>query len=358
MQRQIRFPNREYLFRRPRHQRRRPSWQYGNDLNLRQPEFIFANISIIIFLTYITSKYIVTFKLLTGFLRDFIITLWIIKNMIATDRTVSALLRCISLTALSFFDAVLLYLWLLPEIRLIYREGLSPDVYHHFLSSSFYERALETLWNAIELFAETFSLFWMMVSGTYKLLSVPFTETAKKANSKILNYATSIGSWFLRNICHFVILLVAHFPGGIIGIGILLLVTIVAKMFAQQFYKQSKEYTTCLQDIQQLQRQLEATEMQFKEQSHKLKQQIECFQKLEENIEKLKQECVNLKSSNLNFLEEKDEKLCAICQDQVKTILLLPCQHMCLCKKCLNKKKWEQCPICRQDVESSMEANI
>lgn len=285
-------------------------------------------------------------------------TLRTIINMIATDRTVSALLRCISLTALSFFDAVLLYLWLLPEIRLIYREGLSPDVYHHFLSSSFYERALETLWNAIELSAEAFSLFWMMVSGTYKLLSVHFIEAAKQAISNILNYATSIGSCFLGNICHFVILLVAHFPGGIMGIGILLLVTIVVKMFVQQFYKQSKEHTICLQDIQQLQKQLEATEMQFKEQSHKLKQRTEYFQELEENIEKLQQVCDNLKLSNLNFQEEKDEKLCAICQDQVKTILLLPCQHMCLCKKCLNKKKWEQCPICRQDVESSMEANI
>ena len=267
---------------------------------------------------------------------------------------------------------ILIHCFLLGSVVLcllaMFEDNLIQDFiqfYHHFRSSIFYESASTTLWIAIELSAEAFGLFWMIfdriLSGIYTitvLLPVHFIETAIQAVDKIPNYATSIGSWFLRNICHFFIMLVAHFPGRIIGIGILLLVSIVVIMFAQQFYKQSKEYTTCLEDKQQLQRQLEATEMQFKEQSHKLKQQIECFQELEENIKKLKQECDNLKLSNLKFQEEKDEKLCAICQDKVKTILLLPCQHMCLCKKCFNKKRWGQCPICRQGVESSMEVHI
>ena len=273
------------------------------------------------------------------------------------------LLGSVMLCLLAMFeDNLILYL---ADTQLIYGLDIFTEFYHHFWSSIFYESASTTLWMATELSAEAFGLFWMIfdhiLSGIYTfmvLLPVHFIETTIQAVDKIPNYATSTGSWFLRNICHFFVILVAHFPGGIIGIGILLLVCIVVKMCAQQFYKQSKEYATCLGDIQQLQRQLEATEMQLKEQSHKLKQQIECFQELEENIEKLQQECDNLKSSNLNFQEEKDEKLCAICQDKVKTILLLPCQHLCLCKKCFDKKRWGQCPICRQGVESSMEVHI
>ena len=49
---------------------------------------------------------------------------------------------------------------------------------------------------------------------------------------------------------------------------------------------------------------------------------------------------------------EREEKLCVICQDQVKCIILLPCRHFCLCNVCLETlaADYATCPICRREV--------
>ena len=42
-------------------------------------------------------------------------------------------------------------------------------------------------------------------------------------------------------------------------------------------------------------------------------------------------------------------KLCEICHDQIKGILLLPCDHVATCEKCSYNLK--ECPICCQEIE-------
>ena len=355
------MPNRAYLSRRLRHRR---SWQHANQQAQLPPELVLIGF-ILFILSILLIIPILTVSLLIKFLEDVIRTLRITKDIITTDCTVSTLLRCITSTACCLFDAVLLYLWLLMGMLAIYGRDISADVYHQFLSSSFFKDVNITVQSAVKLSIEACSLFeiiiYHMVSGIYKfivLLYLQFIETVRHEINKIPSYATSIGSWFLGNIYHVVILLDAHFPGGIIGFGILLLVAIVVEIFVQQFYKQSTEYTMCLQDTQQLQRKIEAIEIQLKEESYKLEQKTQHSQKLKQDIERLQQECDKLELSNLDFQKEKDEKLCVICQDQPKTILLWPCQHMCLCKQCLDHKKWKKCPICRQLVKSTMEVYI
>jgi hypothetical protein len=54
--------------------------------------------------------------------------------------------------------------------------------------------------------------------------------------------------------------------------------------------------------------------------------------------------------------------LCVICWNDKKTIVLLPCRHLCVCVSC-SKKLWnntqhETCPICRNDVENLLEVFI
>ena len=48
---------------------------------------------------------------------------------------------------------------------------------------------------------------------------------------------------------------------------------------------------------------------------------------------------------------------CVICEDAKKSVMLLPCKHMCLCRQCASTclDKLKNCPICRRSIESSMD---
>ena len=49
-----------------------------------------------------------------------------------------------------------------------------------------------------------------------------------------------------------------------------------------------------------------------------------------------------------NKLEEEEEKkMCVVCQTSTKSVLLLPCRHMCLCEDCSRRNEMNKCPLCR-----------
>jgi len=57
---------------------------------------------------------------------------------------------------------------------------------------------------------------------------------------------------------------------------------------------------------------------------------------------------------------ERERSLCVICQDQVKSVLVLPCRHMCMCVDCARTvvsgthNQRRICPLCRGDIRVVM----
>ena len=178
-----------------------------------------------------------------------------------------------------------------------------------------------------------------------------FIEIFWQVLNLVLSYATYIGSWFRRSILHFSTLLDAHFPGGIPGIAFAIIIAFLvlkvdrlskAHTRCMNTVKYQQEVNTrCMEEKQELQLKLEDVTLKLQEENGKLVKESEKVEKL-----------------TLSLEDEKDKRLCWICQDHVKTIVLLPCQHLYLCKQCLDHEKWKNCPICRQDVESTMEIYV
>lgn len=60
---------------------------------------------------------------------------------------------------------------------------------------------------------------------------------------------------------------------------------------------------------------------------------------------------------------EKDKRLCVICQDNVKNILLMPCRHVCMCQQCVlaieqDHVQLVQCPLCRTPIQTILEVFV
>lgn len=49
---------------------------------------------------------------------------------------------------------------------------------------------------------------------------------------------------------------------------------------------------------------------------------------------------------------------CIVCEENPKTILLMPCKHLCLCLTCSEHPTMKKCPICRQHIAYHVEAYI
>ena len=57
---------------------------------------------------------------------------------------------------------------------------------------------------------------------------------------------------------------------------------------------------------------------------------------------------------------EREDKLCCICTDREKCIMMLPCRHLCICERCMTllKNHGNSCPMCRKPVKQMIKAYL
>lgn len=68
--------------------------------------------------------------------------------------------------------------------------------------------------------------------------------------------------------------------------------------------------------------------------------------------------------SNLGLNEDDlddDNNMCVVCMEALRTIVLVPCGHLALCKSCceaiIEKPAKKECPLCCQSVEYHVEVD-
>lgn len=51
--------------------------------------------------------------------------------------------------------------------------------------------------------------------------------------------------------------------------------------------------------------------------------------------------------------KEKEDKLCVVCLDKPRNVMLRPCNHYCVCETCVRQLLTRKCPICQKRFSSS-----
>lgn len=75
---------------------------------------------------------------------------------------------------------------------------------------------------------------------------------------------------------------------------------------------------------------------------------------VEPSIPKYNTDCVSIPISV--FKEEKDKEpkmICSVCYDGAITLLLEPCNHICICEKCYDSLIEKDCPICKTKISAT-----
>jgi len=82
--------------------------------------------------------------------------------------------------------------------------------------------------------------------------------------------------------------------------------------------------------------------------------QLEAIEsELKQGLLKVGKEKEKLVSNMLN--EEEEKRLCVVCQTSTKSVLLMPCRHMCLCAECSRNNAMTKCPLCRKAIEQKVD---
>ncbi|GBL89456.1 hypothetical protein AVEN_87805-1 [Araneus ventricosus] len=70
--------------------------------------------------------------------------------------------------------------------------------------------------------------------------------------------------------------------------------------------------------------------------------------------EELNEEQIELLQRELS--EEKMRRVCIICHDRERNVLLYPCRHMIMCEECTIalQENYRDCPLCRHEILNTL----
>lgn len=75
---------------------------------------------------------------------------------------------------------------------------------------------------------------------------------------------------------------------------------------------------------------------------------LEEIEAIEEQMRAALDRIVNIKMTKLS--EQVENRTCVVCQVEPKTVLLMPCRHLCICRECSENPKLVSCPLCRRNI--------
>jgi len=58
------------------------------------------------------------------------------------------------------------------------------------------------------------------------------------------------------------------------------------------------------------------------------------------------------RTARMQLHSELEQQLCVVCRDARKTVLFLPCHHICVCEACHGRLHRKRCPVCQEAVQS------
>lgn len=72
--------------------------------------------------------------------------------------------------------------------------------------------------------------------------------------------------------------------------------------------------------------------------------------------EELQSSLQRVEARKLELLRlDQESRFCVICQERDRSIVLIPCRHLCLCATCSERADLSRCPICRANIQSKLE---
>jgi Zinc finger, C3HC4 type (RING finger) len=82
----------------------------------------------------------------------------------------------------------------------------------------------------------------------------------------------------------------------------------------------------------------------------------------QKELHELRERAIEQSAQLMAVEEERDnldiQRMCVVCLDAPKTVLLRPCTHLCLCQRCSKQPELVECPLCRARIKKRYNAHM